>query len=225
MNKNITLKVSRGLFNSKYLPLLGGGTRYLVLYGGAGSGKSVFAVQRFLLRLLSEKGRNLLVVRAVSNTNRDSTFAAFKQVISSWGLYDLFPRLCVARHSKRARRARQAFAGAESFQRSRHRRPRRAGPRTADLAEAGVYLMYIGQKPRRVSCLQARKNFNRFLPRHVRGRKHFARSVCRIGRFQRPTEAQSAVKYSRKSDNVTFPNFLYPSRTADTAASRQRASA
>ena len=26
----------------------------------------------------------------------------------------------------------------------------RAGPRTADLAEAGVYLMYIGQKPRRV---------------------------------------------------------------------------
>ena len=90
MNKNITLKVSRGLFNSKYLPLLGCGTRYLVLYGGAGSGKSVFAVQRFLLRLLSEKGRNLLVVRAVSNTNRDSTFAAFKQVISSWGLYDLF---------------------------------------------------------------------------------------------------------------------------------------
>lgn len=59
-------------------------------------------------------------------------------------------RLCAARHSKRARRARQAFAGAESFQRSRHRRPRRAGPRTADLAEAGVYLMYIGQKPRRV---------------------------------------------------------------------------
>ena len=42
------------------------------------------------------------------------------------------------------------FVGAESFQRSRHRRPRRAGPRAADLAEAGVYLMYIGQKPRRV---------------------------------------------------------------------------
>lgn len=30
-----------------------------------------------------------------------------------------------------------------------HRRPRRAGPRAADLAEAGVYLMYIEQKPRR----------------------------------------------------------------------------
>jgi hypothetical protein len=59
-------------------------------------------------------------------------------------------RLCAARHSKRARRARQAFAGAESFQRSRHRRPRRAGTRAADLAEAGVYLMYIGQKARRV---------------------------------------------------------------------------
>lgn len=90
MNKKIKLSLSRGLFNKKYLPLLDCDARYLVLYGGAGSGKSVFTVQRFLLRLLSEKGRNLLVIRAVSNTNRDSTFAAFKQTISSWGLYELF---------------------------------------------------------------------------------------------------------------------------------------
>ena len=93
MNKNYTVNLSRGLFNSKYLPLLDCGTRYMVLYGGAGSGKSVFIVQRYLIRLISERGRNLLVVRAVSNTNRDSTFAAFKQVISAWGLSELF-RVC-----------------------------------------------------------------------------------------------------------------------------------
>ncbi len=44
----------------------------------------------------------------------------------------------------------------------------------------------------------------RFLPRHVRGGKHFARSERRIVRFQRTTEAQNAAKLSRKSGNATF---------------------
>ena len=44
----------------------------------------------------------------------------------------------------------------------------------------------------------------RFLPRHVRGGKHFARSERRIVRFQRTTEAQTAAKLSRKSGNATF---------------------
>ena len=37
----------------------------------------------------------------------------------------------------------------------------------------------------------------RCLPRHVRGRKHFARSERRIVRFQRTTEAQNAADLSR----------------------------
>ena len=44
----------------------------------------------------------------------------------------------------------------------------------------------------------------RFLPRHVRGRKHFARSERRIVRCQRTTEAQNAAKLSRKSGKATF---------------------
>ena len=44
----------------------------------------------------------------------------------------------------------------------------------------------------------------RFLPRHVRGRKHFARSERRIVRYQRTTEAQNAAKLSRKSGKATF---------------------
>ena len=43
-----------------------------------------------------------------------------------------------------------------------------------------------------------------FLPRHVRGRKHFARSERRIVRYQRTTEAQNAAKLSRKSGKATF---------------------
>ena len=44
----------------------------------------------------------------------------------------------------------------------------------------------------------------RFLPRHVRGRKHFARSERRIVRYQRTTEAQNAANLSRKSGQATF---------------------
>ena len=44
----------------------------------------------------------------------------------------------------------------------------------------------------------------RFLPRPVRGRKHFARSERRIVRCQRTTEAQNAAKPSRKSGFATF---------------------
>ena len=44
----------------------------------------------------------------------------------------------------------------------------------------------------------------RFPPRHVRSRKHFARSERRIVRCQRTTEAQNAAKLSRKSGKATF---------------------
>lgn len=86
MNVNIDTRV----FNRVYLPLLDCKTRYLVLYGGAGSGKSVFVVQRFLVRLMTEKICNLLVVRQVADTNRNSTFALFKQIISRWRLDRVF---------------------------------------------------------------------------------------------------------------------------------------
>ena len=79
------------VFNQAYLPLLDDEEhRYLVLYGGAGSGKSVFAVQRFLVRMLQKELCNILAVRAVAATNRDSTYALFRQVIAKWGLGELF---------------------------------------------------------------------------------------------------------------------------------------
>ena len=83
--------IPREAFNPLFRPYLTDNThRYLILYGGAGSGKSVFAVQRFLYRLLTLPLCNVLVVRAVAATNRDSTYALFRQVISKWGLSELF---------------------------------------------------------------------------------------------------------------------------------------
>lgn len=49
--------------------------RYIVMRGSAGSGKSVDTAQNYILRLMSEPGRNLVAMRKSDITNRDSTFA------------------------------------------------------------------------------------------------------------------------------------------------------
>lgn len=49
--------------------------RYLVEKGSAGSGKSVDAGQEYILRMMNDKGRNLVAMRKSDITNRDSTFA------------------------------------------------------------------------------------------------------------------------------------------------------
>ena len=49
--------------------------RYIIMKGSAGSGKSVDTASNYILRLLSDKGRNLLCVRKSDITNRDSTYA------------------------------------------------------------------------------------------------------------------------------------------------------
>lgn len=49
--------------------------RYIVMKGSAGSGKSVDTAQNYILRLMKDRGRNLVAMRKSDITNRDSTFA------------------------------------------------------------------------------------------------------------------------------------------------------
>ena len=85
------VNIPKRAFNAAYLPLLDDDEhRYIVLYGGAGSGKSVFAAQRQVVRMMSKPLCNVLVVRKVGDTNRTSTFALLQQVINGWGLHSLF---------------------------------------------------------------------------------------------------------------------------------------
>lgn len=86
----MSLKIKKSVFNDVYLPYLEDDSRYLVFYGGAGSGKSFFIAQRYIYRVLSRHLCNVLVVRQVAETNRDSTFALLTQVISKWGLSRYF---------------------------------------------------------------------------------------------------------------------------------------
>lgn len=81
-------KISKKLFNDAYLPSLEDYShRFNVFYGGAGSGKSHFAVQKIILKYLKYPNRKCLVIRKVSNTLRDSIFALFKSVLADWQLY------------------------------------------------------------------------------------------------------------------------------------------
>lgn len=52
--------------------------RYRILKGGKGSKKSATTALNFIFRLMKEKDSNLLVVRQIMNTHRDSTFAQLK---------------------------------------------------------------------------------------------------------------------------------------------------
>ena len=49
--------------------------------GSAGSGKSVDTAQEYVLRLLEDKGRNLVCIRKSDITNRDSTYAELRGAI------------------------------------------------------------------------------------------------------------------------------------------------
>lgn len=86
----INIQISKKVFNKAFIPYLDNDKRYLVFYGGAGSGKSFFVVERYIYKMLKSKMFNLLVVRATGKSNRDSTFALFKQVISKWKLHKHF---------------------------------------------------------------------------------------------------------------------------------------
>ena len=88
-NNQINVTISKKVFNRAYLPYLDNEDRYLVIYGGSGSGKSYFIAERYVYKMLRQK-MNLLVVRATGKSNRDSTFALIKQIINRWGLSQLF---------------------------------------------------------------------------------------------------------------------------------------
>ena len=80
-NVNATLKV-----NAVYKPYINNQSRYLVLMGGSGSGKSVFAAQKIILRCLLEKGHRILIIRKVAATIRGSVFQLFNDLLSDYDL-------------------------------------------------------------------------------------------------------------------------------------------
>lgn len=72
----------RDTSNDTYMPLFECDSRYLVLKGGGGSGKSIFAGRKVLERCISEPGHRFLVCRKVARTLRESCFAQLRGQIA-----------------------------------------------------------------------------------------------------------------------------------------------
>ena len=80
------INIHTNIFNPVYLPHLEDySTRFLVFYGGAGSGKSHFIAQRLVYKALKSK-RKILVLRKVNRTTKASTFQLLLDTISQFGI-------------------------------------------------------------------------------------------------------------------------------------------
>lgn len=64
--------------------------RYICCKGGGGSGKSYGIAQLLVYRMIAEEGHNILVIRKVGNTLRESCFNLLKEVIYLYGCEKLF---------------------------------------------------------------------------------------------------------------------------------------
>ena len=80
--KTFEKRVLEGM-NKKFIPFLHNSSRYLVFMGGGGSGKSIFAGQKQLYRLIKESNpkqiHRILAIRKVAKTIRQSVWAQLKQ--------------------------------------------------------------------------------------------------------------------------------------------------
>jgi len=82
----------REVINPIYFPLLYNKDRYLVLYGGAGSGKSHFIAQKYLIRTMVGESKKtpikhkILALRKTQPAARRSVFELFLHYIDLWGL-------------------------------------------------------------------------------------------------------------------------------------------
>ena len=83
------LKIHTNIFNPVYLPHLEDfSTRFILFYGGAGSGKSHFIAQRLVYKALKSK-RKILVLRKVNRTTKASTFQLLLDTLNQFGISQL----------------------------------------------------------------------------------------------------------------------------------------
>ena len=80
------INIHTNIFNPVYLPYLEDySTRFLLFYGGAGSGKSHFIAQRLGYKALKDT-RKILVLRKVNRTTKASTFQLLLDTLNQFGI-------------------------------------------------------------------------------------------------------------------------------------------
>ena len=77
------------LFNDLIFKLQKSKTRFVINYGGAGSGKSYTQTQHEIIKCLQKKEK-LLVIRKVNTTIKDSVISLFTTILNNWGLSEIY---------------------------------------------------------------------------------------------------------------------------------------
>ncbi len=89
MSKTFEIDLSKEI-NDTFYPLILNQSRYLVCYGGAGSGKSHFVAQKLLLRIMFAMAggyrERFLCLRKTGPAAKLSIFALFNDYIDKWNL-------------------------------------------------------------------------------------------------------------------------------------------
>lgn len=86
----IDININNDIYNEQFTDVFKSKERFLLLVGGAGSGKSVMAAQKLILRMLTEKKHRFVLIRKVANTIRDSQYYEIKRLVSLYNLEPLF---------------------------------------------------------------------------------------------------------------------------------------
>lgn len=76
------------LYNAAYIPVFADKSRFIHLFGSAGSGKSVFGCQKEIVKsyLETRRNRKTLVIRKFYSTLANSVYAQIKSIIYEWNL-------------------------------------------------------------------------------------------------------------------------------------------
>jgi len=90
MTYNIDLSNIKDLMTPKGYDMLKVESRYLLSYGGSGSSKSYSATQKVIFRILTEKNHRILLLRKTASSLKKSVYQLLQDVISDWGINDLF---------------------------------------------------------------------------------------------------------------------------------------
>lgn len=89
MNNEIEIVLNPNRFNRLYWRLKEANTRFIINFGGAGSGKSFTQTQHEIKKALKKKEK-ILVIRKVNTTLKDSVISLFTTILNDWKLTSLY---------------------------------------------------------------------------------------------------------------------------------------
>ena len=90
MGVNINWPAWKRIVNTSFIPLVHNHDRYIIMYGGRGSGKSDFTAKLLIYRALTEPYFRFILARQFYSSVRNSQFQTLKDIIYQMGLHNMF---------------------------------------------------------------------------------------------------------------------------------------